>query len=70
MRRPGTHVPIRAATEATALDGFNPFVTHAFLRALERSGSVGARTGWSPAHVLVEDAAGRLVAARPLMRIA
>ncbi|MFN3747022.1 MAG: peptidogalycan biosysnthesis protein, partial [Hyphomicrobiaceae bacterium] len=26
----------------------NPFITHAFLLALERSGAVGRRTGWSP----------------------
>ncbi len=44
---------------------YNPFVSHAFLRALEESKSVGARTGWSPVHVLVEDEAGRLVAAAP-----
>jgi predicted N-acyltransferase len=44
---------------------FNPFVSHAFLIALERSKSVGARTGWAPVHALVEDAAGRLVAAAP-----
>jgi predicted N-acyltransferase len=52
---------------ATPLAGerFNPFVTHAFLSALEQSGSVGARSGWAPAHVLVEDSAGRLVAAAP-----
>ncbi len=42
---------------------FNPFVSHAFLSALEQSGSVGGRTGWTPAYVLVEDRAGRLVAA-------
>jgi uncharacterized protein len=44
---------------------FNPFVSHAFLCALEQSRSVGGRTGWTPMHVLVEDAAGRLVAAAP-----
>ncbi len=33
---------------------FNPFLTHAFLEALESSGCVGGRTGWIPAHVLVE----------------
>ena len=44
---------------------FNPFVSHAFLSALERSGSVGGATGWIPAHVVVEDAAGRVVAAAP-----
>jgi uncharacterized protein len=45
-------------------EGFNPFITHGFLHALESSGSVGGRTGWRPAHILVEDA-GRLVAAAP-----
>ena len=43
---------------------FNPFVTHAFLHALEASGSTGGRSGWTPAHVLVEDG-GRIVAAAP-----
>ncbi|MGL4636516.1 MAG: GNAT family N-acetyltransferase [Beijerinckiaceae bacterium] len=43
----------------------NPFVSHAFLLALEKSGCTGARTGWNPAHVLVETAAGELVAAAP-----
>jgi uncharacterized protein len=46
-------------------DSFNPFVSHAFLSALEESGCVSGRTGWGPAHVLVEDAAGGLVAAAP-----
>jgi uncharacterized protein len=44
---------------------FNPFLTHAFLYALEASGSVGGRTGWAPAHLTVEDASGRMVAAAP-----
>jgi predicted N-acyltransferase len=44
---------------------YNPFISHAFLVALERSKSVGGRTGWTPAPVLVEDADGRLVAAAP-----
>lgn len=42
-----------------------PFVTHAFLSALEEAGCVGAGTGWSPAHVLVENAEEELVAAAP-----
>ena len=29
----------------------DPFVEHAFLSALERSGSVGAEAGWEPVHV-------------------
>jgi predicted N-acyltransferase len=44
----------------------NPFVSHAFLKALEESGSVGAGTGWRPAHLLLEDAGARLLGAVPL----
>ena len=44
---------------------FNPFITHAFLHALETSKSVGPRTGWTSTHVLVKDAGGRLAAAAP-----
>ena len=50
--------------EESGGERYNPFVSHAFLLALEQSKSVGGRTGWTPAHVLVEDRAGRLVAAR------
>jgi hypothetical protein len=46
-------------------DRFNPFVTHAFLSALEDSGCVGSKAGWLPLHTLVEDEAGGLVAAAP-----
>jgi uncharacterized protein len=44
----------------------NPFVSHAFLEALEASGSATEKTGWLPQHVLVEDEAGRLLGAAPL----
>lgn len=37
---------------------FNPFVSHAFLEALEASGCVGAETGWLPRHLVLEDATG------------
>jgi len=43
----------------------DPFVTHAFLSALEDSGSVGPGTGWTPAPILVEDEGEHLVAAAP-----
>ena len=46
-------------------DGGNPFMRHAFLAALERSGSVGGRSGWTPAPLTIEDEAGRLAAALP-----
>jgi predicted N-acyltransferase len=44
----------------------NPFVCHAFLDALEQSGSVGRKTGWLPQHLAIEDADGTLAAAAPL----
>jgi predicted N-acyltransferase len=44
---------------------FNPFITHAFLKALEDSDSVGGKSGWTPTHVLVEDQRGQLIAAAP-----
>jgi hypothetical protein len=43
----------------------NPFVSHAFLSALEDSGSVGPGTGWTPAPLVVEDGAGHLLGALP-----
>ena len=46
----------------------NPFVSHAFLKALEDSRSVGGRSGWQPRHAVLEDRAGRLLAAVPLYR--
>ncbi|KPF72974.1 hypothetical protein IP69_02810 [Bosea sp. AAP35] len=46
-------------------DRENPFICHEFLRALEESGCVGGRSGWSPAYLLVEDEAGALLAATP-----
>jgi predicted N-acyltransferase len=57
--------PPGLTAEGGSGERFNPFVTHAFLRALEESGSVGGRSGWTPAHMIVEDADGRLVAAAP-----
>lgn len=46
--------------------GDNPFVSHAFLAALEESGSAAARTGWLPQHAVLRDAAGAIVAVAPL----
>src|SRR3984957_10513832 len=44
----------------------NPFVTHAFLSAIEDSGSASARTGWLPQHAVLRDCAGQVVAAAPM----
>lgn len=43
----------------------NPFVSHAFLTALEDSGSVGPGTGWQPVPIVLEDGYGRLIGALP-----
>jgi uncharacterized protein len=43
---------------------YNPFVSHAFLSALETTGCVGGRTGWLPQHVVVERA-GAVAACMP-----
>jgi len=47
------------------LNDGDPFTSHAFLAALEDSGSVGPGTGWTPAPILIEDGEDRLVAAAP-----
>jgi len=44
----------------------NPFVSHAFLAALESGGAVGGDSGWDPFHIIVRDGNGRLAAAMPL----
>jgi hypothetical protein len=51
------HEPARAS----------PFLRHAFLAALEESGSVSARSGWRPRHLALRRS-GRLVAAAPAYR--
>jgi predicted N-acyltransferase len=43
----------------------NPFLGHAFLAALEQSGSVGGRSGWQPIPVVVDDADGTPAAIAP-----
>ena len=34
----------------------HPFTTYEFFAALEESGSATAKTGWQPAHLLMDDA--------------
>ena len=43
----------------------DPFLSHAFLAALEASSSVGADTGWSSLPILIDDEAGNLAGATP-----
>ena len=46
--------------------GGNPFVRHEFLLALERTGCVGAGSGWTPRHLLLPTGSGEIEAALPL----
>jgi predicted N-acyltransferase len=43
----------------------NPFLTHAFLSALEESGSAVGRTGWQPVPVAIDGEDGRPAAVMP-----
>ncbi|GJD60758.1 GNAT family N-acetyltransferase [Methylobacterium frigidaeris] len=45
---------LSAESLAGAAESHNPFVSHAFLSALEDSACVGGRTGWLPLHVAAE----------------
>ncbi len=45
--------------------GDQPFLSYAFLEALEASGCVGRDTGWLPRHVVLRDARRRILAAMP-----
>ena len=66
-------VPAIADIDADAWDacanpdaaGFDPFVAHRFLAALESAGVVGARTGWLPSHLVLHGEAGEIAAATP-----
>jgi predicted N-acyltransferase len=57
---------IAAARWDALVPANQPFLQHAFLSALEDSGSVCPRSGWQPAHRLLTDAQGLVIAAIPL----
>jgi predicted N-acyltransferase len=54
-----------AEWDACNLTG-NPFVSHAFLSALEESGSANSESGWLAQHLAIVDEIGHLAAAAPL----
>lgn len=63
---------LSALTEVSPVDwdacagSDDPFLSHAFLAALEESQSVSPQSGWMPRHLTVHDSDGRLVGAMPL----
>lgn len=63
-------VPSIADVDAEAWDAcagdVDPFVSHAFLLALEESGSATAEEGWLPQHLVVGHEEGEVLACAPL----
>lgn len=57
---------IDAAAWDSCAGADNPFVSHAYLKALEDSGSVSAERGLRPRHLVLHDGSGQVVAAAPL----
>jgi len=56
---------IPAAHWDACAGGTNPFVSHAFLSALERSGSATAQTGWQPLPIVIDGPCGTPAAIVP-----
>ncbi len=44
---------------------YNPFMDHRFLLALEESGSASPKTGWAPAHIVLETGDGEIAGLAP-----
>src|SRR5258708_16755632 len=64
----GSIAHIDAASWNSLLRDDQPFLRHEFLLALEESGCAVPRTGWTPRHLVIDDAQGRPVGAMPLYR--
>jgi uncharacterized protein len=56
----------REAWESVSASYQNPFISFDFLSALEESGCVSARAGWSPCHLRAEGDAGAVIGVMPL----
>lgn len=56
---------LSGASRGQSGTAYNPFITHAFLSALEESGSATADTGWLGQHLLLEAKDGTLLGAMP-----
>ncbi len=56
--------PAGAAGPVSSIE-YNPFISHDFLSALERSGSARNRTGWQPMHLVAQAADGSILGVVP-----
>ena len=57
--------PVSPSDTAAAEDEFNPFLSHAFLAALEATGCADAESGWLPRHLVLSDESGAVYGAVP-----
>jgi uncharacterized protein len=62
---PGSEGPASPAQSNDQDEAFNPFISHAFLAALETSKSVGAHSGWLVQHLVLRNAKNAVVAVAP-----
>lgn len=62
---PASESLCQGSDSLSEVDQRNPFISYAFLLALEESGCVGGRTGWTPAHVIVESEDNEVLAVAP-----
>lgn len=62
LRKAGNRL---SGTSRAGNEPYHPFLSHAYLSALEDSGSATTETGWLGRHLLLEDAAGELIGAVP-----
>lgn len=58
-------IGIRDWSLCAEAEGRNPFISHAFLSALEDSGSATAKTGWMAQHVVIRDNDGTIRGVAP-----
>ncbi|MDN5926300.1 MAG: GNAT family N-acetyltransferase [Hyphomicrobiales bacterium] len=56
---------LRGTSRADAENGYNPFISLAFLKTLEETGCATRRTGWMAQHLRLESSDGRLIGAVP-----
>ncbi len=66
IRTLGSISEISADAWDTCAGAGNPFVRHAFLWALEESGSASDETGWIPRHLVIETPEGKIEACAPI----
>jgi uncharacterized protein len=65
LARLGKGVAQETPSQWDALTQGNPFISHAFLTACERSGSATPRTGWQPVPIVIKSPAGGITGALP-----